>query len=189
MRDNDVMQTPFIIAATLCSLLLLGMPAAFADEVTRQQALSAMKINVPQKILSAPAFDLPGLQSASIRLSDFKGKLVLLNFWASFCAPCRKEMPALENIWQHYREQGLVVLALSADRDNLKEVGRFIKEGGYSFPVLLDTEGEARAKYEIRALPTSYLIGRDGKFIGRIIGERDWASNEGYKLIEVLLSQ
>ncbi len=183
------MRRRFFISWLLCGLCLLGITRAFADEAALAQALKAMKVTVPQKVLSAPSFDLPGLKKGSMRLSDYKGKLVLLNFWASFCAPCRVEMPALENLWQRYRERGLVVLALSADRDNLKQVGRLIKEGGYSFPVLLDTEGEVRKTYEVRALPTTYLIGRDGRFIGRIIGEREWDSAEGRKLIEILLSR
>ena len=183
------MRRHFFISWLLCSLCLFEMTNAVADEAALQQALKAMNVTAPQKVLSAPSFDLPGLKKGSMRLSDYKGKLVLLNFWASFCAPCRVEMPALENLWQRYRDQGFVVLALSADRDNLKQVEQLIKDGGYSFPVLLDTEGEVRKMYEVRALPTSYLIGRDGKFIGRIIGEREWNSVDGRTLIEKLLSQ
>ncbi len=189
MRDNTAMRMPVFIVCLLCSLCLPAISRAAADEPALQQALAAMKITAPQKILSAPGFDLPGLKTGSIRLSDYKGKLVLLNFWASFCAPCRKEMPALESVWRDYAQQGLVVLALSVDRDNLQQVAKLVKEGGYSFPVLLDTEGEVRNRYEVRALPTSYLIGRDGKFIGRIIGEREWDSPEGRVLIERLLSR
>ncbi len=172
----------------MCLCLLVPV-RGFANDADLQQLLANMKVSVPQKILAAPAFDLPGFKKSSMRLSDYKGKLVLLNFWASFCAPCRVEMPALQSLWLRYREQGLVVLALSADRDNLKQVEQLIKDGGYSFPVLLDTEGEVRKKYEVRALPTSYLIGRNGKFIGRIIGEREWDSREGRKLVERLLAQ
>ncbi len=160
----------------------------YAGAAGLPQALSSMKITVPRARLSAPDFTLPDLKLANVRLSDYRGKLVLLNFWASFCAPCRSEMPALENLWQRYRDKGLVVLALSTDRDNLRRVETFIKEGHYSFPILLDTAGAVRKNYEIRALPTSYLIGRDGKFIGRVIGGRDWDSAQGRKMIELLLS-
>ena len=186
MPDKFSMRLCFLIPVCLC---LFAPIRGFADDVDLQQALTQMKVSVPQKILSAPAFDLPGFKTSSMRLSDYKGKLVLLNFWASFCAPCRVEMPALENLWQRYREQGFVVLALSADRDNLKQVEQLIKDGGYSFPVLLDTEGGVRKSYEVRVLPTSYLIGRDGKFIGRILGEREWDSDEGHRLIKLLLSR
>jgi len=183
------MRLGFIASCLLYGLCLFGLTNASADEIALQQAFVAMKVTTPQKMLSAPAFDLPGFKTSSIRLSDYKGKLVLLNFWASFCAPCRKEMPALERLSQQYHESGFVVLAISADRDNLKQVEQYIKDGGYSFPVLLDTEGEVRRNYEVRALPTSYLIGRDGRFIGRIVGEREWDSADGRKLIEILITQ
>lgn len=159
----------------------------FADASALSQALSSMKVTAPKTRLSAPDFVLPDLKQAMVRLSDYRGKLVLLNFWARFCAPCRREMPALENLWQRYRSKGLVVLALSADRDNLKRVENFINKGHYSFPILLDTASGVRKKYEIRVLPTSYLIGREGKFIGRIIGGRKWDSPQGQKMIQMLL--
>ena len=180
----------FILLCSCCLCLLVPMRvSADAATLTLSQALSSMKVTVPKARLLAPDFTLPDLKLETVRLSDYRGKLVILNFWASFCAPCRREMPALENLWQRYRDRGLVVLALSADRDNLKRVENFVSEGDYSFPILLDTAGRVRKNYEIRALPTSYLIGRDGKFIGRIIGEREWDSEQSQALITLLLSQ
>ncbi len=176
----------FILLCSYC-LCLLAPIQVFADTTVLSQALSRMKVTVPKKPQLAPDFTLPDFKQSTVRLSDYRGKLVLLNFWASFCAPCRREMPGLENLWQHYRSKGLVVLALSADRDNLKQVETFIKEGKYNFPILLDTEGDVRKKYEIRALPTTYLIGRDGRFIGRVIGERKWGSVPSQQLIKSLL--
>ncbi|VAX12420.1 Thiol:disulfide oxidoreductase related to ResA [hydrothermal vent metagenome] len=179
----------FILLCSCCLCLLAPMRvSADADAAALSQALSNMKVTLPKARLPAPNFTLPDLKLGTVRLSDYRGKLVLLNFWASFCAPCRREMPSLENLWQAYADKGLVVLALSADRDNLKQVENFVSEGGYSFPILLDTAGEVRRNYEIRALPTSYLIGRDGKFIGRLIGERSWDSRQGKKMMELLLS-
>ncbi len=189
MPDRSFMRVRFFILLCACCLCLLAPMRVFADAAALSQALSSMKVTVPKARLLAPDFTLPDLKLGSVRLSDYRGKLVLLNFWASFCAPCRREMPALENLWQRYRDRGLVVLALSADRDNLKRVENFITEGDYSFPILLDTEGGVRKNYEIRALPTSYLIGRDGRFIGRVIGEREWDSERSQALIESLLSQ
>ncbi|HEB55429.1 MAG TPA: TlpA family protein disulfide reductase [Gammaproteobacteria bacterium] len=177
----------FILLCSCCLCLLVPMRVS-ADAAALSQALSSMKVTVPKARLLAPDFTLPDLKLETVHLSDYRGKLVILNFWASFCAPCRREMPALENLWQRYRDKGLVVLALSADRDNLKRVENFVTEGDYSFPILLDTAGGVRKNYEIRALPTSYLIGRDGKFIGRIIGEREWDSEQSQTLIKLLLS-
>ena len=189
MPDNAFVKLSRFILLVSCCLCLLGPLRLLADDAALQQALTRMKVTVPKAFLPAPSFSLPDLEQQTVRLSDYRGKLVLLNFWASFCTPCRREMPALESLWLRYRDQGLVVLALSADRDNLQRVTAFINQGSYSFPVLLDTEGEVRKTYEVRALPTSYLIGRDGKFIGRMIGEREWDSTQGRKMIELLLSR
>jgi len=189
--DNAFVNLARFTLLLSCCLCLLGPLRLLADDAALQQVLKSMKVTAPKEFLPAPSFVLPALESDSgqqtVRLSDYRGKLVLLNFWASFCTPCRREMPALESLWLRYRDQGLVVLALSADRDNLQRVTEFINEGSYSFPVLLDTEGEVRKTYEVRALPTSYLIGRDGRFVGRIIGEREWDSAQGRKMIELLL--
>ncbi len=189
MPDNSFVKSARFIFLLSCCLCLLGPLRVFADDAALQQALKRMNVTVPKEFLSAPSFSLPDLEQKTVRLSDYQGKLVLLNFWASFCTPCRREMPALESLWLRYRDQGLVVLALSADRDNLQRVRAFINQGSYSFPVLLDTEGGVRKTYEVRALPTSYLIGRDGKFVGRIIGEREWDNAQGRKMIELLLSR
>lgn len=189
MPDSSPMKAYLCILLCICCLYMLGPMQVYAGVAGLSQALSSMKITLPRARLSAPNFTLPDLKQANVRLSDYRGKLVLLNFWASFCVPCRKEMPALEDLWQRYHDKGLVILALSADRDNLKRVEMFINEGHYSFPILLDTAGVVRKNYEIRALPTSYLIGRDGKFIGRVIGGRDWDGTQGRKMIELLLSR
>jgi len=189
MPDNSFVKLARFILLVSCCLCLLGPLRLFADDAVLQQALKSMNVTAPKAFLPAPSFSLSDIEQQTVRLSDYRGKLVLLNFWASFCAPCRREMPALESLWLRYRDQGLVVLALSADRDNLQRVSAFINEGRYSFPVLLDTEGEVRKTYEVRALPTSYLIGRDGRFVGRIIGEREWDSVRGRKMIELLLSR
>ena len=142
----------------------------------------ALGITPPKQRLLAPDFSLATPGGRTLRLSDFRGKTVLLNFWASFCAPCREEMPALQMLWEAHRHAGLVVLAVAADRSKsgAAAVMALTESTGVSFPVLLDSNGEVRRQYEVQALPTSYLIGADGRFLGRIIGPRDW-DKAGYR--------
>jgi hypothetical protein len=97
-------------------------------------------------------------------------------------------MPALETLWQRYRERGLVVLAIAADRGDSRVVSDFAVNTGVSFPVLLDPDGVVRNRYEVVALPMSYLVGRDGRFSGRIMGTRDWNGPAGREVIETLLA-
>ncbi len=114
---------------------------------------------------------------------------MLLNFWGTFCVPCREEMPQLEALWQSFKDQGFTVIAIATDRGNAKEVERFVRETALSFPVVLDPDGKVRRNYEIIGLPTTYLIGRDGRFHGRVIGARDWANAEAKSMIQRLLVQ
>jgi peroxiredoxin len=162
---------------------------ASAQDNTLEELLQSMRITVPQQRLPAPNFTLSELAGQTLHLSDYRGKVVLLNFWASFCAPCLEEMPALEALWQDYREQGFVVLAVAADRGSIDPVRNFVETGNYSFPIPLDPDGDVRKQYEVMALPTTYLIGRDGRFAGRVLGAREWDSAQGRLLVQGLLQQ
>ncbi|HEC19033.1 MAG TPA: TlpA family protein disulfide reductase [Gammaproteobacteria bacterium] len=176
-------------------------PQAGTQENVLQEALEVLHITLPRRRLPAPDFILPALSQGGagqdVRLSDYQGKVVLLNFWATFCASCREEMPALEALWQAYREQGFVVIAVAADRGSIDPVREFVAHGNphsgspgsYSFPIALDSEGEVRKRYEVVALPTSYLIGRDGRFLGRVLGAREWNAKQVHRLLQVLLQQ
>ncbi len=141
----------------------------------------ALGITPPKQRQAAPDFSLATADGRTLHLSDFRGKPVLLNFWATFCAPCREEMPALQTLWETHRHTGLIVLAVAADRDKSgATITAFLESAAVSFPVLLDSDGEVRRRYEVQALPTSYLIGADGRFLGRMVGPRDW-DGEGYR--------
>lgn len=164
-------------------LLLMAMPG-----VQAASDFDSLNITPPKQRLPAPDFSLPTLNGGELRLSDFRGQLVLLNFWASFCAPCLEEMPALQHLWDEYRDAGFVVLAVAADRGSIEPVAAFIESGDYRFPVVLDVDGEVRNRYEVRALPTSYLIGADGRFLGRVVGPRDWYTENYRQLVGDLLS-
>ncbi|MDX8412316.1 MAG: TlpA disulfide reductase family protein [Mariprofundaceae bacterium] len=158
-------------------------PLALADPLTD------MGVITPKDRMPAPDFSLPSLHGEERRLSDFKGRVVLLHFWATWCAPCRKEMPELHTMWDGYREQGLELLCVNVDRGNRKGVESFMQDIGLDFHTLLDAEGAVRNDYEVRALPTTYVIGRDGKFVGRIVGERNWGGASAEALFQLLLKE
>ncbi len=115
------------------------------------------------KGMVAPDFTLETLDGSSLTLSSFRGKIVLINFWASWCPPCRSEMPELE---QAYKELGddFVLLAVNeTNSDNVDDVRTFVNEQGLSFPILLDKDGTTSNAYRASSLPTSYFIDREGK--------------------------
>jgi peroxiredoxin len=109
----------------------------------------------------APDFKLQDVDGEPVSLAQFKGKPVLINFWATWCAPCREEMPAMQELYDQYRDRGLVILALDMEEDS-RQVRRWIDQGGYTFTFLLDSEGEQVKRYNVTAAPTSYFIGPDG---------------------------
>lgn len=136
----------------------------------------------------APDFTLPGLEGNQVALQDYRGKLVFLNFWATWCIPCREEMPAIEQLYQRFGSQGLAIVALNY-QEGLEQVKAFVEQHRLSFTALRDQDGAVFRKYTVVGLPTTYLIGRDGSLLARGVGGRDWTKAEGQELIRGLLTE
>lgn len=136
----------------------------------------------------APDFSLPGVTDKEIKLSDHRGKIVLLNFWATFCVPCRLEMPSLQALSEKYHNDNLEIIAISVDHGREKSVRKWIKKNNLDFPIALEGQ-DAGSAYEVSALPVTFIIGKEGQLIGRILGEREWNSKETTLLIDSLLSK
>ena len=117
----------------------------------------------------APDFQLKNLDGQSVSLSDFQGKPVLINFWASWCSPCRDEMPYLQQIYEEWSGRGLVVLAINIG-ESPAEAKSFLKTHNLSLPVLLDTKQAVAGKYNIRGIPTTFFIDSGGIIQQKIIG-------------------
>jgi peroxiredoxin len=136
----------------------------------------------------APDFSLPGVTDKEIKLSDYKGKIILLNFWATFCVPCRLEMPSLQALSEKYHNKDLEIIAISVDHGREKSVKKWIAKNNLDFPIALEGQ-DAGSAYEVSALPVTFIIGKQGQLIGRILGEREWNSEETTLLIESLLAK
>jgi peroxiredoxin len=140
----------------------------------------------------APDFTLRDLRGTPIQLSRVLGRqAVLLNFWATWCPPCREEMPTMERAYRDYRTKGLEVLAVSIDAGDESSVAprvrRFMTELKLTFPALLDPKGEVVRTYRLRGLPTTFLIDRAGMVRAAEIGFRDWTDAESRRKLEALL--
>lgn len=138
---------------------------------------------------AAPDFVVENLRGGDAALADYKGKLLLLNFWATWCIPCREEMPGMETLWQNYKDQGLVVVAVSVDEGSRARIEKFSEIFKLSFPILLDPESKVSDLYKVSNMPTSFLIDRNGRIVTRIVGTEDWSSSEAVQLVETLLAQ
>lgn len=126
----------------------------------------------------APNFSLPDLSGKIINLSDYKGKTIFLNFFATWCPPCREEMPSIEKLYKQSSPLNLTVLTVAIDKKGIGPVSRFIEENKYTFKVLLDPKNKAADKYEVKFVPTSFIINRKGEIVDKVVGGRDWADPE-----------
>lgn len=161
-------------------VLLLFSEVVLAEKLSTE----TFAIETPAERIDAPNFSLQDLSGNTIQLRDYHGQVVLLNFWATWCGPCRKEMPGMERLWQKFREQGFVILAVSADKGSAKRVKKFVQKYNLSYPVLLDSDADTQKLYDVIGLPMSYIIGRDGKISGRIIGTKHWDSPAAYSFMQ-----
>jgi len=133
-------------------------------------------------------FTLPNLSGESVHLTDFKGNVVLLNFFGTWCPPCREEMPSLEKAFQTNKDRGFVVLGIAGDKEKAT-VESFVQTYKLSFPVLLDRESQVFKQYYVRGIPVTYLLDRQGRIAGMYRGEADWNSDKARALIDHLLQE
>jgi thiol-disulfide isomerase/thioredoxin len=136
---------------------------------------------------AAPPLQAPDLQGRIWRLADLRGRVVLLNFWATWCPPCRAEMPSLQQLSELYSPQQLQVLALNVG-EGPRRITQYLQSVGLSLTVLLDPQSEAARQWGASALPTTYLIDTEGRPRLRVRGEVDWTSREALAWIDALRS-
>jgi len=146
----------------------------------------ALKLIKPSQAAPAKDFTVPGLDSRTLRLSHFKGKPLFLNFWATWCLPCKEEMPSMERLYRPYRDRGFTIIGISIDSD-IAAVGPFVKQLGLTFPIGLDPKLVVANAYTVRALPSSFLIDRGAKTVAIALGARDWDSEAARAVTEALL--
>ena len=137
----------------------------------------------------APRFTLRNLKGNHDSLEAYRGQVIILNFWATWCAPCRIEMPSFEKLYRRYRSEGMSILAVSIDKDAEPQIKSFINENGFSFPVLLDTNGEVERLYPSMTVPFTFVIDRNGRIVARVDGAKNWESKETFEAIEYLLKK
>ncbi len=124
----------------------------------------------PAAAPTAPDFTLTTLEGETVHLSDYRGQIVLLNFWASWCPPCNEELPALNAYYAAHKDQGLVLLGVDVD-ETADVVRDFVQQKGITYPILLDPQGKASADYSVTGMPTTFIIDREGRLIGYWPGE------------------
>lgn len=141
------------------------------DEIRRE--LRALGIQTFDDDITMVDFDIPNIAGGRSQLSDFENQFVFLNFWASWCGPCRAEMPSMERLQAELEGLPFSIVAVNVqEREDV--VRRYLDESGFTFPVVLDRTGRVAAEYGVRGIPTSFFISPDGTVLGMLVGTREW---------------
>ncbi len=168
----------------LISIFFLFSFPAFSQE---RGLYSKIGIHSVRNGTKTPDFSLEGLDGKRVRLSGLKGNVILLNFWATWCGPCRDEMPSMEALYQHYKERNFILLTISVDEGSPEPTRKFIEKNSYCFPVLLDSAGKTLDLFGIDRIPATVVIDKKGRILGRAIGPRDWSRPDVFSFIDQLL--
>ena len=162
--------------------------AGAARTFSLDEAIKELDLIRPSRAKLADDFTIPTADGKTFKLSAHRGRTVFVNFWATWCPPCLEEMPAMERLWRAQKGSGLVMLAVAVDHDP-KLVTPFVERHGLTFAVGLDTKMELAQAYTVRALPSSFVIDRDGRLAALAIGPRVWDNVAAHSLIERLTNR
>jgi thiol-disulfide isomerase/thioredoxin len=147
------------------------------------ELFSKIGIQLMKEKRKAPDCFLEALNGERIQLKALKGKIIFLNFWATWCGPCKEEMPSMEALYQKFKGKDFVFLTVAVDYGGTKRVREFMEKYRYHFPVLIDPDGKTLDLFEINKIPSTLIIDKKGRIIGRAIGPRDWNSPEVVSLL------
>ena len=183
------------IAGLLLLAVLIGIAviSAVKNNIEETQAIERLTLGSDVNFLDtdeglakgevAPDFELTTLDGEAVKLSDYKGKKVILNFWATWCPPCRAEMPHMQNYFEDEAEkENVAILAvnLTTEDRGIDKVAEFVKEYELDFPIPMDTDGDIGALYQAVTIPTSYMIDTEGKVQNKIVGPMDENMMSGF---------
>ncbi len=169
-----------VLLALVFSAGLLGCDTAPESEATGNASVGTTPVltEAPRIGHLAPDFVLTTLDGREVRLSDYRGHVVFLNFWATWCGPCKVEMPAIERLYREYRRQGFTILAVSTDLEGPAVTRPYRDALGLTFTIAHDPEAVVMRLYGVRTLPVTFLVDREGVITHQIFGARDWQEPE-----------
>ena len=177
----------FLFCACFCTCSTRAQDAISPDmaKAFTEAGLSLLKEKLPPRDFSLP-MAVPGTIGKLQNLKELKGKVVFLNFWATWCGPCRAEMPSMQALYDRYKDKGLEILAVNCGEE-AEQVVAFMKNNKLLFPSVLDRDNKVSMAYGIQAIPASYLIDREGNIIARVTGSINWDTPKIHAVMEHLL--
>ncbi len=169
-------------------LLLLWISFGLAAVPVHGQLAGPLSMETPRKPVPALDFQASTPEGKRVRLKDFRGKVVFLNFWATWCVPCRREMPAMERLASRMEGRAFTILAVNL-METTAQVRKFVEEMKVTFTIVMDTTGEISQNYGATRLPLTYIIDKEGRVIHRALGPREWDGKESLALFEKLTAE
>jgi peroxiredoxin len=164
-------------------LLFVSLPLpAFAGGERPQESPQVVRVGS-----IAPDFTLENMQGEKVSLAQLRGKVVIVNFWATWCPPCRAEMPSMEVLHQTFKDDDFVMLAINVEKNGRETVTGFLRESPYSFPILLDDRSKAQNLYGVFQYPVSFIVDRSGMVVKKVTGAVHWMSGDVYNLLHFML--
>ena len=180
-KKNTQLLLTILFVIIACVLLIVFL---------REKKDSSLKTAVPiQPGLKVPDFTFPDINGKVVSLSDHRGKVVLVNVWATWCPPCRQEMPSMQSLYEKFKGENFEILAVSIDSEGRKAVAPFMRKMSLTFPALLDPGETIRPLYGITGVPESFIIDKQGILVEKIIGPINWATPEVFLFFKDLLKQ
>lgn len=182
-----------LLIAGVLIVVWIGGVASFAEtppsESVEADFFETLQVITLDEPVEAPDFSLPSIEGNDVKLSDFQGKVVFLNFWATWCPYCRMERPGLQTLFNAYKGQEFVIVSVSIDQSSIDTVKQYVEEYEITFPNLHDQASAVAAEYGVRGVPSTFFVNAGGKAVGGVIGPRDWDSKDAHSLVEHLLLQ
>ena len=189
-----------LLSLTAAVALLVSVALIFASQLRRASLRGPMNAEETATIPppgehrpiaageKAAPFKLTDLQGDSVSMAGLHGKVVFLNIWATWCAPCREEMPSMEKLYEQLRSnKGFVMLAVSQDSGSRDEVADYVRKHGYKFDVLLDPQNSVAEAYKVSGVPETFIIDREGRIVAHHSGAFDWSQKAIADALEELL--
>jgi len=176
-KEKNLAKSGLILIGSIIGIMLvvgvigyIGGKVSNNGNVTNQQVSGS---SAPEENANAPDFSLKTINNTTVRLSDYRGKVVFLNFWATWCPPCRMELPAMEKLYEKLKNQPFIIIAVNIDNGDPGAVKNFVQSMNLTFPVLLD-DGNVSKMYNVNAIPTTFIIRKNGTIDTIVNGARPW---------------
>ena len=193
---RDARMLSAVAVAVLLAALALVVFMQLPEGGGGQKAEGSVSITTPTAKTGSVAagkvatdFKLRDLGGHEVSLSSMRGKVVFLNLWATWCEPCRREMPSIETLYEKFgKDKSFVILAVSEDSDGSKAVAPYVKQSGYKFEILLDPRNDVGEAYNVSGIPETFVIDRDGRIVAHHLGPYDWSNPDIRDALQELIN-